>query len=86
LPVEFIEALIDTHARTLAPIIAPIVDNKRGNPVLFDKITFNDLSEIEGDIGGRQVFSRYPLTWIPWVDSSVFEDVDTIEDYEALFD
>lgn len=86
LPVGFVEALKDTHARTLAPIIVPMVDHKRGNPVLFDMITFKDLSEIEGDVGGRQIFSRYSLTWIPWVDSSVFVDVDTMEEYETLFE
>jgi molybdenum cofactor cytidylyltransferase len=85
-PVRFIETLIDTHARTLAPIVVPMVDHMRGNPVLFDKSTFEDFSDIEGDVGGRQIFSRYSLTWVPWVDSSVFADVDTIDDYDALFE
>lgn len=86
LPVGFIEALTDLHSRTLAPIVVPLVDHKRGNPVLFDKITFKELSEIEGDVGGRQIFSRYTLTWIPWVDSSVFVDVDTMQDYTSLLE
>jgi molybdenum cofactor cytidylyltransferase len=83
-PVNFIETLVDTHARTLAPILVPMVDHKRNNPVLFDQITFKDFSDIEGDAGGRQVFSRYQVTWVPWVDSSVFLDVDTMEDYQNL--
>jgi molybdenum cofactor cytidylyltransferase len=86
LPVSFIEALTELHAITLAPIVVPIVDHRRGNPVLFDKLTFKDLSKIEGDIGGRQIFSHYPLTWIPWVDSSVFVDVDTMDDYSSLLE
>jgi molybdenum cofactor cytidylyltransferase len=86
IPISFIEALIETHARTLAPIVVPMVNHKRGNPVLFDKITFEDLSDIEGDVGGRQVFSHFHLTWIPWVDSSVFVDVDTMEEYKTLFE
>jgi molybdenum cofactor cytidylyltransferase len=85
-PVNFIQALLETHAMTLSPIILPMVDHKRGNPVLFDKITFKEFSNIEGDVGGRQVFSHYPLTWVPWVDSSVFTDVDTMEDYKNIFD
>jgi molybdenum cofactor cytidylyltransferase len=86
IPIDLIDALVDTHARTLAPIVIPMVDHMRGNPVLFDRVTFKDLSIIEGDSGGQQIFSRYPLTWIPWVTSSVFVDVDTIEDYQALFE
>jgi molybdenum cofactor cytidylyltransferase len=86
LSVIFIEALIETHTRMLAPIVVPMVDYMRGNPVLFDRITFQDFSDIEGDVGGRQIFSRYPLTWVTWVDSSIFVDVDTMEDYDALFE
>jgi molybdenum cofactor cytidylyltransferase len=84
IPVNFIETLLDTHTRTLASIVAPMVDYQRNNPVLFDRVTFKDFSAIEGDAGGRQIFSKHQVTWVPWVDSSVFIDVDTMEDYHKL--
>ncbi len=84
IPISFIQTMIDTHARTLAPIIAPLVDYQRNNPVMFDRVTFKDFSGIEGDVGGRQIFSKHQITWVPWVDSSAFIDVDTIEDYKKL--
>ncbi len=79
-----IRSLIEKHATTLAPIIAPIVDGKRGNPVLFDRRVFNELMSIHGDTGGRELFSRYPVEWLEWHDARVLLDIDTEEDYQRL--
>lgn len=79
-----LRALIEKHANTLAPIIAPLVDGQRGNPVLFDLDTFTDLQTIRGDIGGRAIFSQYPVDWVDWHDESVLDDIDTEEDYQRL--
>lgn len=83
-PVSLIEALLAEHAGTLAPIIAPMVDDHRTNPVLFDRGTFVDFEELKGDVGGRAIFSRYQVRWLPWLDSSLAIDVDTYEDYKRL--
>ena len=45
---------------------------------------FPDLMSLQGDAGGRLVFSRYPVTHIPWNDPRLLLDVDTLEDYEWL--
>ena len=79
-----VRALIEKHATTLAPIIAPLVDGKRGNPVLFDRIGFDDLMNIQGDTGGRELFSRYPVEWLEWHDSGALLDIDTEDDYQRL--
>jgi len=84
IPVTLIQALIEKHAETLAPIIAPLIDDQRGNPVLFDRQTFKDLSSIQGDSGGRQLYSQYPVTWVEWHDGAVLHDIDTDEDYQRL--
>ena len=81
---SLIRSMIERHATTLAPIIAPIVDGKRGNPVLFDRITFGDFYSIQGDTGGRELFSRYPISWIEWHDPAVLMDIDTDDDYQSL--
>ncbi len=81
-----VRALIEKHASTLAPIIAPLVDGQRGNPVLFDRATFIDLLTIQGDSGGRVLFSRFPVHWIEWHDSEILQDIDTEEDYRRLLD
>lgn len=79
-----IQALMEKHALTLSPVIAPLVDGQRGNPVLFDRKTFAELRKITGDSGGRVLFSKYPVTWVEWHDSTVLNDVDTEEDYQRL--
>lgn len=83
-PITLLNKLVATHRTTLAPIIAPEVDGQRGNPVLFDRSTFADLGGISGDVGGRAIFSRHQVTWIPWLDASLALDVDTWEDYDKL--
>jgi molybdenum cofactor cytidylyltransferase len=51
---------------------------------MFDRVTFDDLLSLTGDTGGRSLFSRYPVMWLPWHDPSLLLDVDTPEDYQKL--
>jgi molybdenum cofactor cytidylyltransferase len=84
IPVELVRGLVELHAQSLPPIVAPLIEDRRGNPVLFDRTTFNDLTALSGDVGGRAVFARYPVTYLPWHDASLLLDVDTPEDYGRL--
>jgi len=80
-----IRALIDYHAAGLDPIIAPMVMmEQRANPVLFDRITFPDLIDLQGDVGGRGIFSRHHVEYMPWHDERLLLDVDKPEDYKRL--
>jgi molybdenum cofactor cytidylyltransferase len=53
----------------------------RGNPVLFDRETFPALAGLDGDRGGRALFSYYPIQWVTWHDPKVLIDIDSPEDY-----
>ena len=64
-------ALVEEHSRTLNPVIAPMVEDGRANPVLFDRVTFHALLQLEGDIGGRGIFSKFSPSYILWLDSSL---------------
>jgi molybdenum cofactor cytidylyltransferase len=75
---------METQAKSLSPIVAPQVDGQRANPVLFNRETFAALNRLQGDIGGRNLFSRYPVQWVVWHDGDVLLDVDTAEDYRRL--
>jgi molybdenum cofactor cytidylyltransferase len=83
-PPDLIRLLMETRATSLSPIVAPQVDGQRANPVLFDRDTFSALNQLEGDVGGRILFSRYPIQWVTWHDRDVLLDVDTAEDYRRL--
>ena len=77
-------ALVEEHRQTASPIIAPLVEDRRTNPVLFDRATFGHLLELQGDTGGRAVFSKYRVDYLTWLDRLMIFDVDTQEDYLRL--
>ena len=56
---EIINALIQRHRQTLAPVIWPEFEGKRGNPVLFDRSLFTQLAQVSGDTGGKPVLLAY---------------------------
>ena len=85
-PATLVAGLIEVHASSQSPLVAPLVDGQRGNPVLFDRETFPDLMEISGDMGGRALFSKYPVRWLHWHDADVLLDIDTPQDYQRLQD
>jgi molybdenum cofactor cytidylyltransferase len=79
-----LRGLVDSHAATMAPITAPLVLERRANPILFDRATFPDLMALTGDVGGRAIFGKHRLDYLPWHDESLLADVDTPADYLRL--
>lgn len=85
IPVEVIRALVEAHASDLPAILAPLVlEEKRANPVLFDRVTFPSLLMLQGDMGGRGIFDKHKVSYLPWHDDILIFDVDKPEDYERL--
>ena len=81
-----VRELVEAHQETLSPIVLPQIDGQRGNPVLFDRNTFVDLLNLQGEMGGRELFSRYPKQWVSWHDPKQLMDIDTQEDYQKFLD
>jgi len=81
---SILRALVEKHAEGLYPIVAPMVLDQRANPVLFDRFTFSDLLSIEGDVGGRAIFHKHQVEYLPWHDDRMLLDVDTPEHYQRL--
>ncbi|NJD60976.1 MAG: nucleotidyltransferase family protein, partial [Anaerolineae bacterium] len=86
IPSQLVKSLVEAHRTTLGPIVAPQIDGMRGNPVLFDRETFPALSGLDGDWGGRALFSHYPIQWITWHDPKVLIDIDSPEDYRKFLE
>jgi len=80
---ELVQALVEKHRRTLAPIIVPQVGERRANPVLFDRAVFSELLSLRGDVGGRALFNRFSIESLDWPED-VFLDIDTVEDLRRL--
>jgi molybdenum cofactor cytidylyltransferase len=82
---ELIARLLEAHRSSLATLVAPRAGGRRANPVVFDRRTFAELRELEGDHGGRALFERYEPAWVDW-DESILLDLDTAEDLQRLRD
>ncbi len=69
-------------------IIFPVFEGKRGNPVIFGRAFFDELSKLEGDVGGRVVVKKYPaaIVEVAVPDPAIHEDVDTPEELAKLPD
>lgn len=81
---SILRALVQRHAESLFPVVAPMVMDQRANPVLFDRETFVDLLTLEGDVGGRAIFHKHRVDYLPWHDDRLLLDVDTPEMYARL--
>ncbi len=85
IPAEVIRALTESHTREMQSILAPLVlGERRANPVLFDRVTFPDLLQLTGDVGGRAIFDKHHVDYLPWHDDILLFDVDKPEDYPRL--
>ena len=81
---SILRALVQRHAEGLFPVVAPMVMDQRANPVLFDRETFDNLLTLEGDMGGRAIFHKHRVEYLPWHDERLLLDVDTPEMYARL--
>lgn len=79
-----IERLVQAHSRMPTAIILPRIEDRAGNPVLFDREVFDSLLGLGGDMGGRALFDRFPTKYIPWEDSRSQLDIDSPEDYQQI--
>ncbi len=85
IPPEVYDLLIKKYAADLSMLTFPLFKGRRGNPVLFDRRAWPQLMLLEGDKGGRQVFSSIPEKEKSSVDTpfpGILIDIDTPEDLQ----
>lgn len=56
---EVIDAVISAYQQTLAPVVWPAFEGRRGNPVLFDRSLFAEMNQVTGDVGARPVLMAH---------------------------
>jgi len=81
-----VSAVVDAWRNSRAPIVRPIVDGRRGHPVIFDRQVFDELRNAPLDAGARTVVrAHWPDSLdVPVDDRGCLIDVDTPSDYEQL--
>ena len=85
-----INSIIEEHLLTdnrKSKITIPSFKGQKGNPVIWGRSFFHDLSNLEGDVGGRTLFSEHPaaINILEMNDPWVVKDADTPEDFENFF-
>ena len=83
---HLVRQLIERHHAVRAPITAPMIRERRGNPVLFASQTFGALREVSGDQGGRAIFNAFKVDYLPWIDVRALLDVDQESDLNNLIE
>jgi len=82
------DAMIERHANTLAPVVWPTYQGQRGNPVLFDRVTFSELERLTGDTGGKPILMAYERAnqaqRVAVDEPGVLLDIDAPEDIERV--
>lgn len=76
-----VDRLVDAYLAGLGTALAAAYDGRRGNPVLFGHEHFDDLLDVEGDVGGRSVLvESNHAALVETVDAGVVYDIDTVDD------
>jgi len=79
---ETYERLVTTATRCEAPVVVPVADGQRGNPVAFDATALREFTALAGDAGGRTLFDSFPVERLSVDDTGIHADVDTRADLE----
>ncbi|MGL6174608.1 MAG: nucleotidyltransferase family protein [Cellulosilyticaceae bacterium] len=83
---QIIETMVSKFEIGNGNILCMSHKGRRGSPTLFDKCYKDELLQLTGDIGGRQVMQNHPECVINYeIDDPIcLEDIDTREDYIKL--
>lgn len=67
-----------------APIVAPVMDGRRGNPVGFGAVHLDALLALHGDQGARRLLQTCPVTEVAVDDPGIYDDIDTPADLSPV--
>jgi molybdenum cofactor cytidylyltransferase len=85
---EVMDRLAAVYREHKDPVVLPVRQGKRGNPVLMSRDLFPQLSEVSGDVGGRAILSRHEgaIREVEVCCSGIHVDVDHWHEYERLLE
>jgi molybdenum cofactor cytidylyltransferase len=81
-----IDYMLDRYRHSGKDICVPVCKGKRGNPTIFNRILYDQLMAIEGDIGARDIIRANPerVLYLELDDPLSFFDIDSRKDFENL--
>jgi len=84
---ETYNPLIEESLRADKGIIVPKYKDRGGNPIIFSIKHKEELLQLVGDIGGRELLKKYQddILEVAVDSESVTMDINTLDDYYSLF-
>jgi len=81
LQIQTVERFLAQAPGLPGEILCAAHEGMHGNPVLFDRCYFDELRELTGDVGGKQILSRHPDTvQLIEIDTDELRDIDRPDD------
>ncbi len=83
---ETIDYLLEQFWSSDKDICVPAHRGKRGNPTIFSQRFYQQLSQIKGDIGARNIIQSFPehVLQVDIYNPLFFFDIDTPADFNKL--
>jgi len=83
---QTINSLIEAFIANNKGITIPVYQGRRGNPVIFSIRYKNELLDLKGDVGGREVINRHPddVLEVKANCEGVLLDIDNMENYNSM--
>ena len=79
---DYINKMISTFKRSNKGIVATAYKHSNGVPVLFDKKYLDDLSNLEGNMGAKQLIGDNSKDVVAISPNGKEKDLDTLEEYQ----
>ena len=81
-----IDHILDRFRHSGKDICVPVCEGKRRNPTIFNRVLYDQLMAIEGDIGARDIIRANPerVLYLELDDPLCFFDIDSQKDFEKL--
>ena len=84
----FLNKVCDFFMQDISCIVVPRVEGKNSMPTIFPFSLYDELSNISGDIGGRDIIKANlsKVRYFDVSDANILQDIDTMEDFEKYDD
>ncbi|MBK9781975.1 MAG: NTP transferase domain-containing protein [Anaerolineales bacterium] len=78
IPVEVIRALVESHTSERHSVIVPPRSRRNAGQTWFCLTASPSLTclQLTGDVGGRAIFDKHRVSFLPWHDDILIFDVD----------
>ena len=84
---ELINDLFQSFKKNLTKIILPVYQGRRGHPVIFPSVYFDELKNASLEVGARKVVRAHPndIVEVATDENGVIINIDTQDDYNLYF-